>query len=764
MRLSRDAVRWLIGCLGLVVGADALAQAPAITSFSPVAIRPGATTTVKIRGSHLAGATQLWVSSGAQTQVVPPTTNAGEVTYHVTLPSEAPLGLCGARVTTPQGVSGMKLLVVDDLPTVVQVRGNHTAQAAQAVPLPVAIDGYIASLTRDYYRFTVSPGQRVSIEVLAQRLGSPLDAMFRILDKKGRELTYADDTPGAGSDPQLSYVFKDGGEYLLEIRDVRYQGSEQAVYRLRIGDFPCVTAAYPMGIKRGIGSSISFVGINGTDAVPVAANLTAQDMTGWLSVAAKLPGGQSSGFATVSVSNRDEVLEAEPNDGPKEATRVPLGANLNGRFQKSNDTDRFVFTAKANQHFVFTGVTRSQGSPSDLYLRILKADGTEMASAEDNGPLEGKLDVTFPADGDYTLVVEELNRKGGPESSYHIDVRPFENRFTLTASADVVNVPQGGAATLQINAARGPFSGPIMLSLADAPAGITAAPAVIDANQTQVVMVLQAAPGTATGVLHNVKVIGKSMLNGVESQAVASIGDSLKTAFNGLIPPPSITDSLALGLQPAAPFTVKCDVAEITFGRNLTASAKVKVTRSKDYNEEIAIALLPVRKTLPQTLAVNLKPIAKGTDEIAFTVSADDAVALGDYTLLLSGTAKKGEVSTTQPLLMPVRLHVREPFALQVNSLSGPLSRGQALKVHVNAKRNPAYRGPIVLNVQNLPKGVTAAPVTIPPEQDSIYVNLTAAADAMVGTIGNVVIQGSGTGEKGKAVTAAAPAVPLTVK
>ena len=374
MRLSRHATRKLgywLGCVGMywASGTWAHAQSPAISSFSPLAVRPGATTTVKVRGSNLAQATQLWLSSGAQTQVVPPATNAGEVSFNVTLSSEAPLGLCGARLATPKGLSGMKLLLVDDLPTVVQVRGNHTVQTAQSVPFPAAIDGYIASLTRDYYRFTVAPGKRVSIEVLAQRLGSPLDAMFRILDKKGRELTYADDTPGIGSDPQLSYVFRDGGEYLLEVRDVRYQGSEQAVYRLRIGDFPCVTAAFPMGIKRGIGSSVSFVGINGTDAVPVAANLTAQDMTGWLSVAARVPGGQSSGFATVSVGNRDELLEAEPNDGPKEATRVPLGANLNGRFQKMGDVDRFVFSAKAGQHFVFTGVTRSQGSPSERMER-----------------------------------------------------------------------------------------------------------------------------------------------------------------------------------------------------------------------------------------------------------------------------------------------------------------------------------------------------------------------------------------------------------
>ena len=750
--------------LFLAVAGSAAGQVPVVTSFSPQAVRPGETTTVKVRGSNLAGATQLWLSGGGQAQVVAPATNANEVSFKVTLSPEASVGMSGARVATPRGVSGMRLLVVDDLPTVVQAGGNHTPATAQAVSLPVGIDGHITALKSDYYRFAVAAGQRVSIEVLAQRLGSPIDTVFKIYNKKGHELAYAEDTPGIGADPQMSYTFKEGGEYLLEVHDMQNRGSDQSVYRLRIGDFPCVTAAYPMGVKRGVGSSVAFVGINGLDAVPVAANLTEQDQTNWLWVAAKVPGGHSSGFATVSVGNRDEVLEAEPNDAPKEATRVPLGANLNGRFQRKGDVDRFVFTAKANQHYLFNGVTRSQGSPSDLSLQIVKADGSELAFAEDNGPLEGRLDVTFPADGNYTLVVKELNAFGGPDSSYRIEVKPFENRFTLAVGSDVVNVPEGGAATLQVTANRGPFAGPIALSLADAPAGVTAAPVVIDVGQNSGLLVVQAAKGTPAGALHHVKVIGKSLLNGVESTAIATIGESLKTSLNGLMAPPEVVEMVGLGIEPPPNFTIKAEVSEITIGKNLAATAKVIATRAKDYNEEIALALLPVRTTLPKTLAVNLKPIAKNTNEIVFSVSADDAVGLGDYTLLLSGTAKKGDATSVQPLLMPVRILVREPFSLKAAAVAATLERGQSVKLKVSVVRNPAYKGVVALTVQNLPKGVTAAATSIAADKSEADVVLTAAKDAAVGPVSNLTVLGSGIGEKAKPLTSTTPAVTVTVK
>lgn len=738
------------------------AQVPTIHQFVPQAIRPGASAVVKIRGANLAAASQLWISGGVEAKPTLPASSA-EATFQVTVPAHTPVGLCAARLATSKGVSGTRLILVDDLPTIAQVRGNHSPQTAQAISFPAAVDGYIASLSRDYYRITVASGQRVSFEVLGQRLGSPLDAMLRILDKRGQEITYAEDTPGIGADPQLSYTFRDGGEYLVEVRDIRYQGSEQAVYRLRIGDFPCISSAYPLGVKRGVGASVSFVGINGAEAESVAVNLTSQETANWLNIGGKIPGGRSSGFAILSVGNADEVLEAEPNDTNSQATRVPLGANINGRFQKAHDFDRYVFTAKAGRRYTFSGITRSQGSPSDLYLRLLKGDGTEISAVEDVGSLEGRLDYTFPTDGDYILAVEELTGRGGPDSVYRIEVQPYAEPFTLATSADVVNIPQGGAAFLTVTANRGIFKGPITLALEGAPPGITAAPSQIDVNQTQGVLVLRAAPQIAGGTIHSVKVVGQTMQDGQVRVATATVIDALKVALNGLQPPPNLASAFAVGVSAAPSFTVKSEQLELTLGKNLSATGRILAVRTPDATEEIALALVPAKRTIPQALNVSLKPIGKGAQDVAYTISADDTLAIGDYTVVVSGTVKKGDVATTQPVLTPVLVKIREPFALQGKLVAAKSPQGSALRVKVTVNRNPAFRGAVALSVSKLPAGVTVAPVSIPADKTEGELVLSAAMPSAWANVKSIVIQGTGSGDKGKPVTAASGTVALAL-
>src|SRR5216684_726039 len=201
-RLGLVAV-WMFCCLaGIANRANAQAAIPAIGSTVPQAAAPGQTIDVKLRGANLAGPTQLWTSFPAEAQlpadIAGNGTNVAELTYRVKLPSDAPLGVHGIRLVTAEGISGLKLFALDDLPSIGQVKPNQTVATAQALTPPVAVDGTVDNLSRDFYKFQAAAGQRLSIEVLARRLGSPLDTMIRLLDARGRELAYNDDAPGLG--------------------------------------------------------------------------------------------------------------------------------------------------------------------------------------------------------------------------------------------------------------------------------------------------------------------------------------------------------------------------------------------------------------------------------------------------------------------------------------------------------------------------------------------------------------------------------------
>src|SRR5579872_1494673 len=547
---------------GLANRACAQAAIPSVASTQPQAIAPGQTVDVKFRGANLAGPTQLWTSFPAEAvlpaEIAGNGANAAEITYRLKLPSDAPLGVHGVRVVTAQGISNLKLIALDDLPSVMQTKPNQTVAAAQALTVPVAVDGSVDSLSRDYYKFSAAAGQRLSIEVLARRLGSPLDSMIRLLDAKGRELAYNDDAPGIGSDSMLSHTFKDAGEFVLEVRDIRYQGGGNFNYRLRIGDFPCVTVPYPMGIQRGVSANVSFAGSTGQEAQTIPINVAPDAGFNWITLGAKTATGKSSGFAVVAVSSSPEALEVEPNNEQAQATRVALGASLNGRFDQTGDVDRFIFTAKAGQRFTFAGVTRTQGSPSDLYLRLLKSDGAEVAVADDAGTNEGLIDYTFPADGDYTLVVEDLFHRGGPEFAYRVTASPHEEKFQLAASTDTLNIPLGGLTTVTVTAVRGSFAGSITLTLLDASAGLTATPAVIGPKLSSTVMTIQCAADLAPGKLYPVRIAGTSQSGAAQYQAIATVTDAQKAAFSGLpVPPQQLSQNVAIAANPAPLFVLK---------------------------------------------------------------------------------------------------------------------------------------------------------------------------------------------------------------
>lgn len=730
--------------------APVYAQIPSISGTIPGAASPGKALSIKIQGGNLTGATQVWSSfpsaSTLATDVADNGKNAAEVTFSMNVPAEAPVGIHGVRIANPTGISNLYLMMVDDLPSVAQVKPNTATAQAQALTLPAAIDGNIDSLTRNYYKFSAAAGQTISFEAVARRLGSPLDPMLRLLDPQGRELAYNDDAPGLGGDARITHTFKDAGEYLCEIRDIRFQGGGTHKYRLRIGDFPCVTTPYPLGVKKGAQTQVAFAGSRTEGAAPVTLVIPNESAANWVNVGFKLPNGASSGFGSLSVGVGDEALEVEPNDEPASATRVNLGVSLNGRFDKPADIDRFIFTAKAGQRFVFTGVTRQQGSPSDLFLRILKADGGQVVAADDVGTNEGSVDFNTPADGDYTLVVEELAKRGGPEYSYRIDVSPFQPGFDLAISTDTLNVPLQGTGMATITAVRRGYDGPIELSLVDAPANVAVSGTIIGAGQTTAVLTILNSGAGPDGKIYPIQVIGKGKIGETEVSSLATATAAQKVSYAGTpLPPAVISRAVALGTNPQPFFVLRSEPAEIVLGKNLSATVKIKSLRAADFPEAITIAVQPPQNGLPAGITAAVKNIDKDKNEADIVFTANAQAPLGTFSGVLQGTGKKGNETVIQAA-PAVRLTLKAPYVLKVDLGADPkITKGGMLKGKVIAERNPAYNGPIVLTVANLPKGVTAAAATIPEGQSEVEIVLAAAADAQVGTIDNLSVKGEGT-------------------
>ena len=325
-------------------------------------MRPGQSQDVVVRGSNLAAATHFWTSFHGQAVLTPQKPNngknPGEVSFRVTVPADTPPGPYGVRVATKEGISPLRILLVDDLAAVAQQPGNTTPSAAQHVSLPAAINGTVEPLASQFFRFHVEAGQRLAMEIFARRIGSALDPTLRLFDAGGREIAYSDDLPGLSEDAQIEQTFARAGDYVLAVEDNLNQGGGNYQYHLRIGDFPGALVALPLGATRGSEISFRFADKSGAPIESLQAKVPSDPRLFAINVPARFVGGSTCSFAAVLLSDRREFNETEPNDNRKQANRVEFGDNLNGRLQTPGDVDRFVFRATASQSVRFTAYAR----------------------------------------------------------------------------------------------------------------------------------------------------------------------------------------------------------------------------------------------------------------------------------------------------------------------------------------------------------------------------------------------------------------------
>ncbi len=314
------------------------------------------------------------------------------------LPTKTPLGLYPLRLATRRGLSNLRLLAVDDLPQMVDNDKNTSRENAQPIPLPCAVTGRCDAEKADYYKITVTAGQRLSFDVLGRRVGSPIDPQMAIYHAKTmRELAFDNDSPGCQGDPRIHYLFKEAGDYLIEIKDVLNRGGPDYVYRLRVGDFPLATVPVPMAGRRGTKATVHFAGpaVEGVGPVDVAVPADPAVAAVWL--APKGPSGLYGWPVALALSDHDELVETEPNNERAKANRLPVPGGITGRFQQSDDTDYYVFTAKKGQKLQIVAHTLDLYSPTLVYM-VLKNAKTGADIAKNNpqaaAPADQRIDFT----------------------------------------------------------------------------------------------------------------------------------------------------------------------------------------------------------------------------------------------------------------------------------------------------------------------------------------------------------------------------------
>jgi hypothetical protein len=150
----------------------------------------------------------------------------------VEIASDAALGVRNAQVWTAQGVAPTLRFLVGDLPEIIE-QEHEGKPLPFEVRLPVTINGRIFPRENvDIWSFKARRGQVIRAEVVAARLGSPLDAHLEVRDAQGRRLAENDDAFGA--DPFIQFTAPKDDTYEVRIRDIGFKGGQAYVYRLTL--------------------------------------------------------------------------------------------------------------------------------------------------------------------------------------------------------------------------------------------------------------------------------------------------------------------------------------------------------------------------------------------------------------------------------------------------------------------------------------------------------------------------------------------------
>ena len=457
------------------------AAAPEIDSASPLAVRLRVPTEITLSGTDLGDATQLWTSFSAKWE------SLGEGRFRIM--TDAPLGFGALRAFGSSGVSNLRFIALDDLPTIAEIQTNKTRATAQNINVSSAVDGRCEELSYDWFRFSAAKGQRVPVEIVAARIGSRLDSVLRIVNSAGRELARNDDGPGMNGDSMLTLIAPETAEYSIEVRDVNYGGGSSFFYHLRLGGSPLASSRA-----------------------------------------------------------KDSLSEREPNDVPAKATKISLTNNVVGRFDKAGDRDWYEFTMSKGERLEFRAATRSLGSPCDVLLQIHSADGKRIARSNPSAADEGIITHTFTNAGTYRLNVAEAIDAFGPEMFYQIAVKPAAS-FALTLDTDRANVAPGKSFEIKVTATRGDFKGAITLGVENLPGAFVLTNNVIAEGKTNVTMKVTAPETLTPGAWQTFSVFGAAKRDGKEMHVRAGTAPALRKQLPLLLyPPPEFDGVIALGI------------------------------------------------------------------------------------------------------------------------------------------------------------------------------------------------------------------------
>lgn len=723
----------------------AVAAQPTLNWIAPLGATRGEHVEMTFVGDRLADAAQILAYEPGLTFTELRAENEQQLHVVVDVAPDAPLGEHQVRIRTRSGISELRTFWVVPFPTLREEEPNNDFAKPQPIALNTTIRGQITNEDVDYFVVDAKADQRISVEIVAMRLGRAFfDPAIAILDERRFELAASDDSALGRQDGVLSVRAPADGKYIVRVQEAAYGGSDQCVYLLHIGDFPRPLVAFPPGGEPGTETHLTLCG----DALgPIEQTVAiASDAGDIYPVFPKDAAGIAPTPVWLRVSDLPIVTEAGPTTQPTtQPTAYDVPVALHGTIATPSETDEWRFNVRAQQSYIADIFARRVRSPLDAVLSVQREGGEGGVSDDDSAGVDARVRFTAQSDSVCVARVRDQRGRGGEQFVYRLEItqpapalslalplmnsRAFQYRQTLP-------VPQGGRNAILVRAAREDIGGDVQLAPTTQPAGtqFEAPPIAADTDAAPLVF-SAAADAPLAGVL--------TPLVGKIAREAGDVTGELRQDIVLVTGPPNIqvydatrVDSLAVAVTEPAPFNIELAAPTFPIVRAGTMQLRVTATRAEGFAAAIECRMLWNPPGISSAGSVTINPDQTAVD-YPISTSGDAPLAHRPLCIIARADTGRGEIWTSTNL---VDLEITEPYvggSIQMTAVE----RSQTARILVTLAQHKPFEGPATLQLLNLPAHAKAEPLQITAESPDAVFEVATTPQTPVGTSNNLFCQ-----------------------
>ena len=493
--------------------------------------------------------------------------------FVVTIPGDLPPGIYEARSLGYFGLSTARPFMVlpKDAAEMEESSDHSKRENALSLPIETGLTGTIDAGNLDWFQMKGKKGERLLIEVWAERLDSKLDGMLAVYDQAGRELE--SNRQHFGRDPFVDFTPPADGEYWVSLADILYRGGSQYFYRIKVSRGPHIDFVFPPAGLPGKKTKFTLYGRNlpgGSlgEGVKIGGKLLES-----VEVEIQMPSAPSVPKSFTGRTPREDLLPAfeyryknsnpvrigfatapvVPEDSPSGAPqKVSVPCEVAGRFDQPGDSDAYRFMATRGTSYWIESISQQMTAATDTVILLRKigrdetgketvtavsenderpsyfsADRHDSSNADTN---DAVLSFTADADAEYEIKLINNLGSGDPAHQYRLAIRNASPDFQLLTTTELnimasngragfpaaQLVRRGGSIVYRVIAPRRDgFDGDIVITMEGLPKGVNAQPLVFSGQTDNGFLTVLAAPD-APAWAGPVRIVGKANIHGKE--------------------------------------------------------------------------------------------------------------------------------------------------------------------------------------------------------------------------------------------------------